>query len=85
MLSLLIHNVQAALNFATYFDKLSERFAHLSTYCPRLSEYEKLFKESIRLQTSLSNFYAVLVQFCTKALKVVQEKGTRRIIECIQA
>lgn len=72
------------LNFASYFDKLSERFAQLSTYCPRLSAYEKLFKESTRLQASLSDFYAVLVKFCTKAMEVVQEKGEKKIIEWIQ-
>jgi hypothetical protein len=47
----------------------------LSTYCPRLSEYEKLFLASPRLQNALSDFYAVVVVFCSKALRVVQEKG----------
>lgn len=75
IVTILIHKVQAALNFASYFEKLSARFAQLSTYCPRLSAYEKLFKESIRLQTSLSDFYALFVKFCTKALEVIQEKG----------
>lgn len=73
-----------ALNFANYFEKLSKRFALLSTYCPRLSAYEELFKGSIRLQTSLSDFYAVVVKFCTKALEVLQEKGAKSIIDRIQ-
>lgn len=83
--SLLTHNVQAALNFASYFEKLSMRFAQLSIYCPRLSAYEKLFNESIRLQKSLSDFYAVIVKFCTKALEVIQEKGMKRITEQIRS
>ena len=73
-----------ALNFASYFEKLSERFAQLSDYCPRLSAYTELFKESIRLQTSLSDFYVVVVKFCTKALEVIQEKGVKNITEQIQ-
>ena len=85
MISLLKYDVQAALNFANYFEKLSQRFAQLSTYCPRLSAYEKLFKESIRLQSSLSDFYAVVVKFCTKALDVIQEKGAKSTTERIQS
>lgn len=64
-----------SLNFAEYFDRLSERVAQLSNYCPRLSEYEKIFPASPRLQLALSDFYAVVVDFCSKALKPVQEKG----------
>ena len=66
---------QLSLNFAKYFEKLSERFALLGTYCPRYSLYEKLFSKSTRLRDSLANFYAIIVKFCTKALTVFQENG----------
>ncbi|KAH8712110.1 hypothetical protein GQ44DRAFT_661085 [Phaeosphaeriaceae sp. PMI808] len=65
-------------NFAEYFDKLSQRVNQLSTYCPRVSEYEKLFPTSARLQEAISVFYAIVVKFCLKALGVVQEKGIKR-------
>ena len=81
---LLLKSVQAALNFASYFEKLSKCFAQLSTYCPRLSAYEKLFKDSTRLQTSLSDFFAVVVKFCAKALEVIQKKGVNRTREQTQ-
>ncbi|OCL01600.1 hypothetical protein AOQ84DRAFT_383587, partial [Glonium stellatum] len=68
-------------NFTEYFDKLSERLAQFSNYCPRLSEYEKLFPASPRLQQALSDFYAVVVSFCSKALGVVQEKGIKRFLK----
>ncbi|KAF2465056.1 uncharacterized protein BDR25DRAFT_241071, partial [Lindgomyces ingoldianus] len=55
-------------NFAEYFDKLSKWVAQLSNYCPRLSEYETLFPTSTRLQQALSDFYAIVVKFCLKAL-----------------
>ncbi|KAF7508070.1 hypothetical protein GJ744_009652 [Endocarpon pusillum] len=70
-------------NFAEYFDKLSERVAQLSNYCPRLSEYKKLFPASARLQQALSDFYAIVVVFCSKALRVVQEKGIKRFSKSI--
>ena len=64
------------MNFPNYFEKLVKGFAQLSTCCPQLNTYEKLFKESTRLQTSLSDFYALIVLFCIKALEVNLEKGT---------
>ncbi|KAH7132595.1 ankyrin repeat-containing domain protein [Dendryphion nanum] len=65
-------------NFAEYFEKLSQRINQLGTYCPRLTEYEKLFPASPRLQQTISAFYAIVVRFCSKALEVVQEKGVKR-------
>ncbi|KAF8241688.1 hypothetical protein K440DRAFT_591719, partial [Wilcoxina mikolae CBS 423.85] len=67
-----------ASNFSDYFTKLSERFAQLGAYCPRLQEYKKLFQGSVRFRDALSNFYAIIVIFCTKALAPVQEKGIKR-------
>jgi hypothetical protein len=66
---------QVSSNFAEYFDKLSQRINQLNTYCPRLSEYKRLFQTSTRLQEAISAFYAIVVKFCSKALGVVQEKG----------
>ena len=65
-------------NFAEYFDKLSQRINQLSTYCPRLSEYERLFQTSTRLQQAISAFYSNVVKFCSKALGVVQGRGVKR-------
>ncbi|CAI6270740.1 unnamed protein product [Periconia digitata] len=72
-----------SLNFVEYFDKLSKTVAQFSNYCPRLSEYEKLFPTSVRLQQALADFYAVVVQFCSKALGVIQEKGIKRYSKSI--
>ncbi|KAH7399656.1 hypothetical protein BKA66DRAFT_437188 [Pyrenochaeta sp. MPI-SDFR-AT-0127] len=70
-------------NFADYFNKLSERIAQFSNYCPRFSEYEKLFPNSIRLQQALSSFYAIVVSFCSRALGVVQENGIKRFSKSV--
>ncbi|KAF8252017.1 hypothetical protein K440DRAFT_658299 [Wilcoxina mikolae CBS 423.85] len=75
--------ILTASNFSSYFEKLSERFAQLGTYCPRLREYEKLFKNSVRFRNSLSNFYAVIIMFCTKALAPIQEKGIKRFAKSV--
>ncbi|KAF3027915.1 hypothetical protein E8E12_000178 [Didymella heteroderae] len=70
-------------NFVEYFDKLSERVARLSNYCPRFSEYGKLFSTSTRLQQALSDFHAVVVSFCSKALHVIQERGVKRFSKSV--
>lgn len=71
-----MNNFQAAMNSPKCLEKMVESFAQLSIYCPGLNTYEKLFKESTRLQTSLSDFYALIVKFCTRMLEVIPEKGT---------
>lgn len=58
------------------FENMIESFAQLSICCPRLNTYQELFKESTRLQTSLSDFFALIVKFCTKAMEIISEKGT---------
>ncbi|KAN0070782.1 ankyrin [Elaphomyces granulatus] len=70
-------------NFAEYFEKLSKCIAQITVYCPRLSEYEKLFGGSERLQGALSDFYATIVTFCSKALLVIQEKGIKRFAKSL--
>jgi hypothetical protein len=66
---------KAFSNFADYFEKLSEKISQLGNYCPRFNEYEKLFPQSSRLQHALSDFYAIVVRFCSKAFGAIQEKG----------
>lgn len=75
--------LMAAINFSDYFDSLLRRFEQLGTYCPRLREYEKLFGGSTRVREALSNFYACVVEFCTKALGVIQEKAVKRLAKSL--
>lgn len=67
-----------------YFDKLSKYFAQLGNYCPRLSEYKELFKDSIRLQNALSDFYAIVVKFCCYALELFSDKRIRAVAKYFQ-
>jgi hypothetical protein len=66
---------KAVNNITSYFDKLSECFLRLSNYCPRYTEYQLLFKESTRLQEALCSFYTTIIQFCTKAIRIVEAPG----------
>ena len=47
----------------------------VQAYCPRFKEYEIIYPDSKRLQTVLCVFYAVLIDFCTKAVQSIGETG----------
>ena len=67
--------MQAALNSSEFFERLSSWLERLGKYCPRLEEYERLFKESTRVRAALSDFYSIVVEFCTKIVHRLQERG----------
>ncbi|KAA8907989.1 ankyrin repeat-containing domain protein [Sphaerosporella brunnea] len=75
--------ILAALNFSDYFESLSRRFEQLGKSCPRLREYEKIFKDSVRVRDALSDYYAIVIEFCTKALLGIQEKGFKRLLKSL--
>ncbi|MCJ1357988.1 MAG: Ankyrin-2 [Icmadophila ericetorum] len=68
--------ILAVSNIASFFDKLSEYFLEWSRHCPRYSEYSFLFGDSTGLQIALCAYYAVIVNFCTRALRTLQKPGT---------
>ena len=71
-------HIQAALNFSEFFERLSGCLERLGRYCPRLEEYGKLFEESARVRKALSDFYSIVVEFCTKVVRRLQKKGMLR-------
>ena len=67
--------MQAVLNFSEFFDRLSGCLEKLGKCCPRLKEYEKRFGEFARVREALSDFYSIVVEFCTKVVRRLQERG----------
>lgn len=67
----IIDILKAVNNIVSFFDKLSEVFLRLGGCCPKYSEYQSLFADSIRIQTALCKFYASIVNFCTQAIKTL--------------
>ncbi|KAI9764860.1 MAG: hypothetical protein M1840_008006 [Geoglossum simile] len=72
--------ILAVSNFSSFFDKLSAMFMKLRSYYPVYSDYQILYPSSRGLQAALSAFYATVVQFCGKALKLIQRKGERLLL-----
>lgn len=71
-----VTNASKALNnIVSFFDKLSEVFLRLGSCCPRFTQYQFLFTDSVRLQNALCAFYATIVNFCTKAVQALNKPG----------
>lgn len=56
----------------------------MGNYCPRLSEYKELFRDSIRLQNALSDFFAIVVKFCCDALQLFSNKRIKGVAKYFQ-
>jgi hypothetical protein len=67
--------LKAVNNITSFFDKLSECFLRLRNSCPRYSEYQLLFGDSVRLQKALCAFYATVIKFCTRTIQIIETPG----------
>jgi hypothetical protein len=71
---------QAASNFSSYFDKISEIFLEIRRYCPQNEDYQALYKDSTRLQAALCEYYATVVKLCLKIVEVSERPGNVSIV-----
>lgn len=78
-------NHKAASNYASYFDKLSKWFIKLEGCCPRYAEYQFLFADAPGLQKALCEFYATVIRFCTRSIKIVQRTGKFTILNLVSS
>jgi hypothetical protein len=60
------------VNFTSYFQDLSKLLLGFETWCPRYEEHRLLFPSSIRLQESLSRFYALIVRCCKDIIVITR-------------
>ncbi|KAG8525959.1 uncharacterized protein KY384_000721 [Bacidia gigantensis] len=77
--------ILAACNLSSFFDKLTGWFMKMQDCCPRYREYQHLFPESVRLREALSNFYACLIDFCTKAMEAINKPGISDTFKCVHS
>ncbi|MCJ1345587.1 hypothetical protein MMC31_003794, partial [Peltigera leucophlebia] len=64
--------------YASYFDKLSTLFMNFSKHCPRYSEYQILYADSVGLRVAVCNFYAVVIDCCTQVVQVISKSEAPR-------
>lgn len=63
---------QVVSNFVSYYDAVSDLFMNLGRLCPRFAEYQILYPNSTRLQKSLSNFHASIVNCCKHVVEAAR-------------
>ena len=63
------------MKFTGYFEKLSEYMEVVNSYCPRLQLYKDIFNDFQRFRDAVDDFYAIVIEFCTEALKIMQGRG----------
>ena len=74
-----LHNTtQTALNFSEYFSKIASLLEELGKLAPIYSELNELLSDSPDLQDSISEFYAITTQICSRAIRFFQKKGKYR-------
>ncbi|KAA8902670.1 ankyrin repeat-containing domain protein [Sphaerosporella brunnea] len=66
--------VQLGLNFAAFFEKLTDMMDNLSRHLGYLSKYAESFRASAEVQTALSAAYRDLLEFFSGARKVFVDK-----------
>lgn len=67
---------QVTSTYASYFDKLSTLFMNFSKHCPRYSDYQILYADSVGLRVAMGNFYAVVIDCCTQVVQAISKSGT---------
>lgn len=67
--------IDLASHYTNFFEMLSDWLTEVQPYCPKLSEYEFIYRDCFKLQEALCSFYAILVDFCTRAVHFIVQCG----------
>ncbi|KAF3808773.1 hypothetical protein GCG54_00010964 [Colletotrichum gloeosporioides] len=64
--------MQVVLNFASYYERVSDLFMQFSGDCPRFAEYQALFPNSPGLQKAVCDFNASIIYCCKHVVEAIQ-------------
>ena len=71
--------VSLAVEFVTFFDRLTDTLYRFADYLGPLTEYSKASTDSDLIQQTLADAYGDLLKFCRDARRVfIDEKGIKR-------
>ncbi|PYH80617.1 hypothetical protein BO82DRAFT_105586 [Aspergillus uvarum CBS 121591] len=62
--------ITVASNIASYFDKVTNMIKDIGLTCPTIQEFGQLYHGHAGLQRSLCDYYAVIVELCSKVIEV---------------
>ncbi|KAH0435885.1 hypothetical protein CcaCcLH18_04667 [Colletotrichum camelliae] len=64
--------MQVVINFASYYERVSDLFMQFSRDCPRFAEYQALFPNSPGLQKAVCDFNASIIYCCKHVVEAIQ-------------
>lgn len=59
-------------NIASYFDKITKMIEKIGRFCPTYQKFGQLYQGCVGLQQALCEYYVVIVELCTKVIKISQ-------------
>ncbi|KAJ5950072.1 hypothetical protein N7454_001656 [Penicillium verhagenii] len=62
--------ITVASNVASYFDKVTNMIKDIGLFCPTFQQFGQLFHGHIGLQNALCEYYAVIIETCTRIIEV---------------
>ncbi|EPS39679.1 hypothetical protein H072_6496, partial [Dactylellina haptotyla CBS 200.50] len=75
--------VQISSNYFDYFVKISDLFVKIAHLCPTIERIGQLFQNSIKLQDAVLEFYAIIVEFCSRAFVFLRQPGLKQFAKSI--
>ncbi|KAF4844111.1 putative ankyrin repeat protein R863 [Colletotrichum siamense] len=71
--------IQVVLNFASYYERVSDLFMQFSRDCPRFAEYQALFPNSPGLQKAVCDFNASIIRCCKHVVEAMQRPWQKHL------
>ncbi|KAJ5930832.1 hypothetical protein N7466_006325 [Penicillium verhagenii] len=62
--------ITVASNVASYFDKVTNMIKDIGLFCPTFHQFGQLYHGHVGLQNALCQYYAVIVDTCTRIIEV---------------
>ncbi|RAL17612.1 uncharacterized protein BO97DRAFT_10837 [Aspergillus homomorphus CBS 101889] len=75
--------ITVASNVASYFDKVTDMIKEIGLKCPTIEEFGQLYHGHVGLQRSLCEYYAVIVELCSKVIKVSRRTWHNQVFSSI--
>ncbi|RYP93380.1 hypothetical protein DL770_000423 [Monosporascus sp. CRB-9-2] len=75
--------MQIIVNYASYYEAVSELFMKLGKLCPVFAEYHALYPSSKRLQRSLISFHASIVRCCSHVVEAMKRPWQSQVIRAL--
>ena len=72
-----------AMKISPYLERVTKLFMDLKSSYPRLSVYRGVFRDSLRVQTALCNYYAEIVNCCKCLITLTKNSGFLDLVKSV--